>query len=142
MKIRNFFILFTVCMTLVTLAGCKVSEKKTQTEPYSLLDRMNASTESVFVEKGDHTFQLEPDEIKSVNGTYKNLLLATGLTRGYITVKLIDITDKKNQKVLRTDYITAGTSFVLRQLFNGTKTIKVEIANTGTTVNIVQLKFH
>ena len=128
----------------VFLAGCKTSDEKTQTEPYNLLDRMNASTDSgsSSKEKGDYTFQMNPDEVKSVSGTYKNLLLATGLTRGYITVKVIDVTDKNNQKVLRTDYITAGTSFVLRQLFDGTKKIKVEITNTGTTVNVVQLKFH
>lgn len=127
---------------VVIPVGCKTSDEKTHTEPYNLLDRMNVSTESDSEDNGDYSFQMNPGEVKNVSGTYKNLLLATGLTRGYITVKLIDITEKKNQKVLRTDYITAGTSFVLRQLFDGTKKIKVEITNTGTTVNIVQLKFH
>ena len=83
----------------------------------------------------------EINEIKSIAGTFNGYLLATGATRNVIKVQLIDATDEKNPKVLRTMTYYAGSSFVLRQYFPGTKIIAIRIANLGDTQNTVQLKF-
>ena len=104
---------------------------------------MNAkpTTQKISGDKNEYSIQSEPNEIKSITGTFNGYLLATGATRNVIKVQLIDATDDKNPKVLRTMTYYAGSSFVLRQYFPGTKTIAIRIANLGDTQNTVQLKF-
>jgi len=137
----------TVCFVLAGLMGCKANTQPettpSMTTPYNLLDNMNAkpTSQKISGDKKEYSIQSEPNEIKSIIGTFNGYLLASGATRNIIKVQLIDATDAKNPKVLRTMTYYAGSSFMLRQYFPGTKTIAIRIANMGDTQNTVQLKF-
>jgi len=147
MKKKTFFTMVTVCFVLAGLMGCKANTQPettpSMTTPYNLLDNMNAkpTSQKISGDKKEYSIQSEPNEIKSIIGTFNGYLLASGATRNIIKVQLIDATDAKNPKVLRTMTYYAGSSFMLRQYFPGTKTIAIRIANMGDTQNTVQLKF-
>lgn len=137
----------TVCFVLAGLMGCKANTQPettpSMTTPYNLLNNMNAkpTSQKISGDKKEYSIKSEPNEIKSIIGTFNGYLLATGATRNIIKVQLIDATDANNLKVLRTTTYYAGSSFMLRQYFPGTKTIAIRIANMGDTQNTVQLKF-
>lgn len=148
MKKKIVFVIVSVCVAFAGLTGCKVNSDpetapSSPTNPYNLLDTMSKkpSNQKVSGEKGEYSIEMEPNEVKNLIGVFQGYLLAEGATQNIIKVQLIDITDEANPKILRTTTYYAGTSFVLRQYFPGTKAIAIRVANQADTQNTVRFKF-
>lgn len=90
-------------------------------------------------ERGSYTLKMEPNETKSITRTFTGFIFASGIPIKSIRLKFIDITDSTNPKILRSEVISAGAQFKIRNNFTGTKTIKTEITNLANTENTVNL---
>ncbi|MCP5105863.1 MAG: hypothetical protein GY950_20920 [bacterium] len=111
-----------------------------QTEETEQAEQPEQAVEGTAETRGSYTLELGPNETKSVTETFKEFILATGLAKTSIRIKFIDITDAANPKVIRSEVVSSGAEFKIRNNFAGaTKTIKVEVTNLKDTAGTVNL---